>query len=245
MRSKKPVMAENKTKTRDRSSNLEDILQEREHLDQILDKEFRKEMTILFTDICGFTEYTDTRGGINGRALLLKHNRIVLPQIEKHEGRVIEVIGDAVMASFSIPLAAVKASTAIQKALSEYNLRTKASNRIHVRIGINIGEVLVDEAAVYQRLAGDVANVASRIQTEAGPDQILISKSVFEKVCGSEDVLCGFHGTIRVKGKVQPLELYRVACGGEDIVPANNLKSLPYQTAAKKQDKQPLTKIPI
>jgi class 3 adenylate cyclase/CHAT domain-containing protein/tetratricopeptide (TPR) repeat protein len=231
-------MEENKTKTRERSSNLEDILQEREHLDQILDKEFRKEVTILFTDICGFTEYTDARGDINGRALLLKHNRIVLPQIEKHEGRIIEVIGDAVMASFSIPLAAIKASTAIQTALCEHNLRTEAANRIHVRIGINIGEVLVDKAAVYQRLAGDVANVASRIQAEAGPDQILISKSVFEKVCGSEDVLCGFHGTIRVKGKAQPLELYRVAWGGEDVVPANNRKSPPHQTAGKKKDKQ-------
>ena len=223
-------MEENKTKTRRRSSNLEEILREREHLDQILEKEFRKEVTILFTDICGFTEYIDTRGDINGRALLLKHNLIVLPQIEKHEGKVIEVIGDAVMASFPIPLAAVKASTAIQKALCAHNLQTEAANRIHVKIGINIGEVLVDEAAVYQRLTGDVANVASRIQAEAGPDQILISKGVFEKVCGSEDVLCGFHGTIRVKGKVQPLELYRVAWGGEEVVPANNLKSPPCQT---------------
>ena len=241
LRSRKPLMEENSTKRRGAtSSNLEQIFREREHLDQILEQEFRKEVTILFTDICGFTEYIDTMGDINGRALLLKHNRIVLPQIEELEGKVIEVIGDGVMASFSTPLAAVKASTAIQKALSEHNVKTKAVNRIHVKMGINHGEALVDEAAVHQGLTGDVANVASRIQVVAGPDQILISRAVYEEVCESEDVLCAFHGTIRVKGKVQPLELYRVVWQDKDIVQDSEPELRPHQAVAEKKDKQPL-----
>ena len=220
--------------------NLEQVFQEREHLDQILEQEFRKEVTILFTDICGFTEYVDTRGDINGRALLRKHNRIVLPQIEKHQGKVIEVIGDAVMASFSAPLAAVRACSAIQKALCEHNDKTESANRIHVRIGINTGEALVDKAGVHLGITGDVVNVASRIQAEAAPDQILLSKAVYEKVCQSDDVLCKFHGSIRVKGKAQPLELYRVVWQDKDIPHEREPWLRPSQALAEEKDRQPL-----
>lgn len=234
-------MQDNNTKRSGAASrNLEQIFQEREHLDQILEQEFRKEVTILFTDICGFTEYIDTRGDINGRALLRKHNRIVLPQIEKHQGRVIEVIGDAVMASFSAPLAAVRACSAIQKALREHNDKTESANRIHVKIGINTGETLVDVAGVHQGITGDVVNVASRIQAEAGPDQILLSKAVYEKVCESDDARCKFHGSIRVKGKAQPLELYRVVWQDKDIIHERKPGLRPRQALAEEKDKQPL-----
>lgn len=240
-------MAEERTKRKGKTrragpgpSHIEQILRERERLDRILQQEFRKEVTILFTDICGYTEYIDTRGDINGRALLLKHNRIVLPLIEEHEGKVIEMIGDAVMASFSAPLAAVKAAIAIQRALHEHNEKTEAPDRIHVKMGINVGEALVDEPAAYQGLTGDVVNVASRIQSEAGQGQILISRAVYERVCGNEDILCRFHGTIRVKGKSQPLELYWVVWQDEDVVLGRAPRFRPHEPLARKRGKQPL-----
>lgn len=234
-------MAENKTRRAgSTSSSLEEVFRERERLDRILEQKFRKEVTILFTDICGYTEYVDKKGDINGRALLLRHNRVVLPLIEKYEGKVIEIIGDAVMASFSSASSAVKASIAVQKALYEHNQKTEAADRIHVKIGINLGEVLVDDSAVHQSLTGDVANVASRIQSESGPDQILISKAVYEKLYRSEDTLCQFHGKIQVKGKAQPLEVYRVVWQDGDIVPhgAQNLRV--GEAIAGKGGKQPL-----
>jgi class 3 adenylate cyclase/CHAT domain-containing protein len=234
-------MAENKTrKGQSASSNLEEIFQERERLEQILEQEFRKEVTIIFTDICSYTDYIDKRGDINGRALLLKHNRIVLPLVKEHEGKIVEIIGDAVMASFSSPSAAVEASMAIQKCLYEHNVKTEVADRIHVKIGINMGETLVDEAAVYQGFTGDVANVAARIQSQAGPEQILISKAVYEQVCGSEDFFCRFHGTIQAKGKAQPLEVYRVVWQDEDVVLFSEPKLRTHEVAAEKIGKQPL-----
>jgi class 3 adenylate cyclase/CHAT domain-containing protein len=234
-------MAEDKAKgPRPVSSNIQKILQERERLDQILREEFRKEVAILFTDICGYTEYIDTRGDINGRALLLKYNHVALPLIEKHEGKLIEMIGDALMASFSTALAAVKASISIQKALHEYNRKTEAPDRIHVKMGINVGKALVDEAALYQSLSGDVVNVASRIQSEARPDEILLSRAAYDQVCGSEDVLCRFHRTIRVKGKAQPLKLYRVVWQHEDIVLDRKPRFRPHERVAKRRGKERL-----
>lgn len=218
------------------SENIEEILHERERLEEILRERFKKEVVILFTDICGYTQYMDTHGDISGRAMLEKHNQIVLPLIEKNEGVVIKTIGDAVMASFSNPLSAVKTSMAIQSGLHEYNRTAEEVNRIYVKIGINKGEALVDAKDVY----GDAVNVASRIQSQAGADQILISKSVYEQVKGIDDILCRFHGSVQVKGKAEPLELYRVVWQDEDIVISSEPRVRAYEAATLKRAKKPI-----
>ncbi len=212
-------MEENQNKKRKQhSTNIEEILLKREQLEKALHEQYKKEVTIFFSDICGYTEYIDKRGDISGRALLLKHNRILLPLIEKNSGKVIELIGDAVMASFEEPINAVKAAIDIQKELEHYNSKCEGADQIHVKIGINVGDALVDEEAVFQSITGDVANVASRIQSQAGKGQIFISKALYRRVCGSEDLLCRFHGTVKVKGKEQALEIYKVVWRDDEVV---------------------------
>jgi CHAT domain-containing protein len=159
----------------------------------------------------------------------------VFPLVEKNEGVVIKTIGDAVMATFTTPLAAVKASIGIQNGLSEYNQEAEAADRIHVKIGINKGEALMDEADVF----GDAVNVASRIQSQAGKDQILISQTVYEQVGGSEDILCRFYDTVQVKGKAEPLELYRIVWQDEDIV-FTEPRVRAREVAPEKKAKKPL-----
>ena len=232
-------MGENKTNSNTPgSSDIEKILKERERLEQVLREKYRKEVVILFTDICGYTEYIDKRGDISGRALLLKHNSIVLPIIEEYKGKVIEIIGDAVMALFPNSLDAVKGAVAIQKGLERYNLTAEAADRIHVKMGINIGDALVDEGAVFQSVTGDVANVASRIQSQAGKDQVLLSKSVYNQVRGSEDILCRLHGTVQVKGKAEPLEIYRVMWRDDEMVLEAEPKVRLYEAPEKQKEEQ-------
>jgi len=192
------------------SAKMGEILQERERLEKVLKDKYRKEVSIMFTDICGYTQFVDDRGDIAGRSMLLKHNQIVLPLIEKHKGKVVEVIGDAVMASFLDAFSAVTAATDIQKSLAVYNKGVKDADTINLRIGINVGEALVDEEAVFQSVTGDVTNVAARIQSQGDMDQILISHSVYEKVCSNKEILCRFCGSIKAKGKADPLKIYRV-----------------------------------
>jgi class 3 adenylate cyclase/CHAT domain-containing protein/tetratricopeptide (TPR) repeat protein len=230
-------MDEDKTNdVKDRSSNIEEILREKDRLDQLIKEKFKRQVTVLFTDICGYTQYMDTKGDIVGRGMLQKHNDIVLPLIEKHEGVIIKTIGDAVMATFSSPLAAVKASIAIQNGLYEHNRKIEIADRIHVKIGINMGEALMDETDVF----GDAVNVASRIQSQAEKDQILISRNVYEQVGGSEDILCRLHGTAQVKGKAEPLELYWVVWQDEDIVVSAEPRVRAGEGAAEKEVKPPL-----
>lgn len=208
-------MGEDKTKDEAaESKSIDEILRERDRLTMVIEKKFKKEITILFTDICGYTKYIETKGNISGRNMLQKHNDIVMPLVKKHNGEVIKTIGDAVMASFETPLEAVRASIDIQKGLFEHNRKTEVSNRIHVKIGANTGDVLIDDADVF----GDAVNVAARIQDKAEKDEILISQDLYKRIRGSEDVLCRFHDTAELKGKSEPMELYRVVWQDEDVV---------------------------
>ena len=209
------------------SSNIDQILEEREHLDQILKEKFHKKVTILFTDICGFTEYFDTRGDIEGLVMLKRHNNIVLPIIEDYNGKVVEIIGDAVMAAFANPIEAVQASIAIQNALHQYNSSEESKDEIHVKIGINTGKALVKKNGV----SGDVVNVASRIQSQAGRDQILIPKIIYDQIFEYAAIVCKLYGAFEVKGKSQPVELYEVIWKNTKIAK----KAKDYLPSIKKQ----------
>jgi len=193
------------------SFNIEEILRERNRIDKLIQDEFKKETTILFTDICGYTQYMDTMADINGLTKLQRHNDIVLPLVEKHAGKLIKMIGDAVMATFAKPSDAVNASIAIQKSLYQHNQKQNEAEKIHVKIGINTGDVIEDKSDIF----GDAVNVAARIQSQAGKDQTLISRSVYEKISDNDDIICRMHGTATVKGKAQPIELFEIFWGQE------------------------------
>ena len=122
--SRRLVMANSKTGgSGEKTTDIEDILIERHRLEQVLKNYYSKEVTILFSDICGYTRYVDDRGDISGRTMLVKHNQIVLPIIDAHNGKVVEIIGDAVMSCFDDPLDAVMAAADIQQRLAAYNLK--------------------------------------------------------------------------------------------------------------------------
>ncbi len=193
-------------------TSIEEILRQQDALNKVLQDRFKKDLTILFTDICGYTHYMETMGDLKGRAMLQKHNDIVFAAIEQHGGKVIKTIGDAVMATFVAPLPGVRAAVEIQEALSNYNRTAEPSDKIKVKIGLNHGSALVDDKDLF----GDAVNVAARVQAKAGPDEILVSKDLYESVCGSDDILCRFHTNAELKGKAEPMPLYRIVWKDED-----------------------------
>lgn len=194
--------------------SVEEILREHERLGRLIETRFKQETTILFTDICGYTHYMETMGDLKGRSMVQRHNDILFPIIQDRGGVVIKTIGDAVMARFSDPVEAVRAAMEIQKALADHNDGADASDRIHVKIGVHTGKALVEETDVF----GDAVNVAARVQAKAGKDVILVSKDLYEKVGASDDIVCRRHGRAELKGKLAPMELYRVVWREEDAV---------------------------
>lgn len=195
---------------------MDELLLERERLDQTIKDSFSKEVTILFSDICGYTQYTDKKGDLQSRAMLLRHNQIVFPAIEASHGKVIEVIGDGVMAAFFSPIHAVQAAVEVQRRLRAANKDVPADGEIHVKIGINMGTALLDENAEFQSLTGNVANVAARLQSHADKDEILMSKALYDQIKDNTDWICRFHGNVTFKGKSESTLIYRLIWKGTE-----------------------------
>ena len=184
--------------------SVEELLRERFRLDELLQQQFRHDVTLLFTDIKGSTAYFEPPGDHSGRQMVQRQNDVLFPIVSEHQGTVLETVGDAIMASFVGATAAVQSAITMQRALRDFNRHQEVSEQIHIRIGINSGQALVEAQDVF----GDVVNVASRIESCALPGQILISSTTYERL--TESIPCHFLGATEVKGKAVPIELYEV-----------------------------------
>ncbi|MBW1839749.1 MAG: CHAT domain-containing protein [Deltaproteobacteria bacterium] len=193
--------------------NLKELLKERDKIDELMRDKFSKEMTIIFTDIEGSTTYFESRGDINGLSMVFKHNELLFPVIEHHQGTVIKTIGDSIMASFPDAAKGVRSAIEMQKALANYNTTHPKQDKIRIRIGLNAGRGIVEQQDVF----GDLVNVAARIESLAEPGQILISQSVYEVVRQTDDIICRYFDCTKVKGKEEAVELYRVIWDEEEI----------------------------
>ena len=163
----------------------------------------QREVTILFTDIEASTRYWGNRGNVKGRLMVDRHNRLLIPIVRHFGGRVVKTIGDAIMAIFEQPEQALKAATAIQQALEQERNNDTAFDT-HVRIGLHIGEALVEQNDVF----GDVVNVAARIVNEAEADEVLISGRLARRL-DKEQFKRNKKGGFTPKGKHQRVALYR------------------------------------
>jgi len=164
----------------------------------------RREVTVLFTDIEDSTRYWGNRGDVEGRLMVDRHNRILLPLVRQFHGKVLKTIGDSIMAMFNSPDAAMNAAIAMQQALQRVR-EEERDFRIRVRIGLHIGEGIVESDDVF----GDVVNIAARIKSEADANEILISGRLARRL-DKQQFKRGKKGSFTPKGKNRPMAVYRV-----------------------------------
>ena len=186
-----------------------DKIQELLHVRATAEKELEKmrtPITILFSDIKGSTAYFEQKGDVEGLVMVQRHNNLLIPVIEKGGGRVVKTIGDAIMASFNDPVGAVRAAVGMQQALEDDRSGRKNEEQIHIRVGLHTGLGLLKDNDVF----GDVVNVASRVQHQAEPSQILITDVLLE-AAKTAGVQCAKMGRAEMRGKDEPIDLYAVA----------------------------------
>jgi TolB-like protein/Tfp pilus assembly protein PilF len=129
----------------------------------------------MFTDIVGYT-YLTQRDEALAMKLLETHRELIRPILSKHAGREVKTIGDAFLVEFGSALEATECGVEIQKILHEYD--QTASERIWVRVGIHLGDVIHKDGDVY----GDAVNIASRIEPLASAGGICITGQVYDQV---------------------------------------------------------------
>jgi adenylate cyclase len=170
-----------------------------------LDK-FRREITVMFTDIRGSTAYFEKYGDIAGVMMVHECTELIKRQLDKHNGTFIKTIGDAVMATFDDCKDAVESAVGIHQALRHRNALREVKDRIAIRIGLNHGSGIVRSADVF----GDVVNVASRVESVAQPEQIVISAAVNKRVAPLNAFEIHYLGQFALKGKEGPTDLFEV-----------------------------------
>ncbi len=170
------------------------------------ERQQRRLATILAADVFGYSQLTAENEEDTLRTL--KAYRVVIDRlIARHDGRIFNTAGDSVLAEFGSAVEAVRCAITIQEELRVRNAQTDESRRMDFRIGINVGDVLVDADNLY----GDGVNIAARLEGIAAPGGICISGSVFALVknklsYGFEDI-----GPQTMKNIPEPVSAFRLA----------------------------------
>jgi adenylate cyclase len=169
----------------------------------------RRLTTILCADVEGYARLmeADEAGTL---ATLQRHRAAMAALIARHDGRIVNTWGDAIIAEFTSVVEAVQCAVETQQELSDNNRALPDVRQMRFRIGINLGDVMVEGEDVY----GDGVNVAARLQERAEPGGILISGPVYDQVHNKLSIGFDCLGHQHVKNVANPILSYRVIEGG-------------------------------
>jgi adenylate cyclase len=138
---------------------------------------------------------------------LTAYRSLMSERVVAHAGRVVDSPGDALLAEFPSAVGAVQCAVEIQKELAARNAQLPESRRMLVRIGVNLGDVLEQDSALY----GDGVNIAARLQALAEPGGVCVSGTVFDQVEGKIAASLRFAGEQTVKNIAKPVRVYHLA----------------------------------
>ncbi len=170
----------------------------------------RKLAAIFYADVAGYSRLTgaDEEGT---HKTLSAYLDAITTLIEDHGGRVLHYAGDAVLAEFASIVVAVSCAVEVQRDLATRNESLADDRKVQFRIGVNLGDVIVDRDELY----GEGVNVAARLESLAEPGGICVSRKVLEEVRGKLDVGYEFLGEQSVKNIERPIPVYRVLLAPE------------------------------
>ncbi len=165
----------------------------------------RRLTTLLCADVEGYSRLmeADEAGTLE---TLRRYRAAMATLVERHDGRVVNTWGDAVIAEFPSVVEAVQCAVETQQELSTYNVGLPEPRRMRFRIGIHLGDVMVEGDDIY----GDGVNIAARLQELAEPGGILISGPVYDQVHSKLSIAFDFLGQQHLKNVTSPVTGYRV-----------------------------------
>ena len=166
----------------------------------------RRLAAILAADVVGYSRLMglDEEGTLER---LKEHRRILFdPKIIEHRGRIVKTTGDGLLVEFASVVDAVRCAVDVQRGMAERNAESLADQRIDFRIGINVGDIIIDGDDIY----GDGVNVAARLEGLAEPGGIYVSRVVRDQVRDKLDFGFEDMGAKSVKNIARPVRVHRV-----------------------------------
>jgi adenylate cyclase len=167
----------------------------------------RRLAAILATDVVGYSRLMG--GEEEGTLAALKSLRksLIDPKIAEYRGRIVKTTGDGVLVEFASTVDAVRCAIDIQRAMPERNAEVPSGKKIEFRIGINVGDIIVDGDDIF----GDGVNVAARLESISEPGGICVSDVVHQQVDGRVEALFADLGDQNLKNIARPVRAYRIA----------------------------------
>ena len=169
----------------------------------------RRLAAILAADVVGYSRLMGVDEAGTLAALRLRWREVLTPAVARHRGRVVKVMGDGVLVEFGSAVDAVECAVAVQEGFGAANEGQPADRNIILRIGINLGDVMVEGSDLY----GDGVNIAARLEGLAEPGGICVSAKVWGEVQGKVAASFAPMGPQELKNVASPVEAYRVIAG--------------------------------
>ncbi len=199
----------------------------------------RKLTAILSADVAGYSRLMG-EDEVATVATLGDYRGVFLEQIASHHGTVVDAKGDAVLAEFPSVVDAVQCAVRIQREIYERNAQLPEQRRMQFRIGINLGDVIVKDDAIY----GDGVNIAARLETLAEPGGICIARSVFDQVKSKMPLEFEYLGEQSVKNIAEPVRAYRLLPPDLQESQASPYSAAPPAGGSESSTRSPSTEIP-
>jgi adenylate cyclase len=192
----------------------------------------------MFTDMVGYTALGQKNEPLS-LALVDEQKKLVRPILVRHHGREVKTMGDSFLVEFPSALDAVRCAYDIQRMVREANYSQPEDRRLHLRIGVHLGDVVESEGDI----SGDAVNVASRIEPLAKDGGVCLTRHVYDQVKGKFELPMKSLGPMPLKNVSEPVEVYelglpweQVAGAGADRFPANRIAVLPFASFSPDPD---------
>ena len=167
----------------------------------------RRLAAILAADVAGYSRLIGADEGGTLERLRALRRELFDPKIAEHRGRLVKTTGDGLLVEFASVVDALRCAVEMQREMVGRNTDVPSDNRVELRIGINMGDIVVEDGDIF----GDGVNVAARLESLAEPGGICVSARVQEDAVGKLDLVFEDIGEQQLKNITRPIRVYRVA----------------------------------
>ena len=168
---------------------------------------------ILVADVVGYSRLMEVDEAGTLKALKALRSELIYPVISDHQGRVVKLMGDGALVEFGSVIDAVECAVKVQRAMRSRNAALPSDQRIAFRIGINLGDVMVEDDDIY----GDGVNVAARLETLAEPSSVYVSDIVRQSVGSRLEVVFEDLGEHQIKNIARAVHVFRIRFAGDQV----------------------------
>ena len=175
----------------------------------------RRLAAIVAADVVGYSRLMEADEAGTLAVLKMRRKEVLQPLVSRHQGRIFKIAGDSALIEFVSAVEAVACAFELQNAMTAANIGLPKDRQITLRIGINLGDVMVEGSDLY----GDGVNIAARIEALADPGSVFVSRTVFNHVRGKMNFGFDDLGEQQLKNIGEPVRIFRLRPDGESAEP--------------------------